>query len=58
MRKPKPTCDRQRQFLFPAADREARLSAEARQRCRQLLGQLLEIVVQAEQATRKDHDDE
>ncbi|MBF8287246.1 MAG: hypothetical protein HW381_354 [Candidatus Rokubacteria bacterium] len=57
MRKRKPKPDRQRQLLFPVADREARLSVEARQRCRQLVVQLLGIVVQAERAARR-HDDE
>lgn len=56
MRKRKPKPDRQRQLLFPGADREARLSVEARQRCRQLVVQLLGIVVQAERAARR-HDD-
>ena len=57
MRKPTPNPDRQRPLLFPVADREARLSMEARQRCRPLLVQLLAIVVQAERATRRHDDD-
>ena len=57
MRKPTPNPDRQRPLLFPVADREARLSLEARQRCRPLLVQLLAIVVQAERATRRHDDD-
>ena len=57
MRKRTPKPDRQRQLLFPVADREARLSVEARQRCRQLVVQLLGIVMQAERAARR-HDDE
>jgi hypothetical protein len=57
MRKRRPKRDRQRQLLFPVADREARLSVEARQRCRQLVVQLLGIVVQAERAARRNDDD-
>lgn len=56
MRKQKPKPDRQRQLLFPVADREARLSVEARQRCRHLVVQLLGIVVQAERAARRNAD--
>jgi hypothetical protein len=57
MRKRRPKPDRQRQLLFPVADRAARLSVEARQRCRQLVVQLLGIVVQAERAARRNDDD-
>jgi hypothetical protein len=57
MRKRRPKPDRQRQLLFPVADREARLSVEARQRCRQLVVQRLGIVVQAERAARRNDDD-
>ena len=57
MRKRRPKRDRQRQLLFPVADREARLSVEARQRCRQLVVQRLGIVVQAERAARRNDDD-
>jgi hypothetical protein len=57
MRKPTPNPDRQRPLLFPVPDREARLSEEARQRCRQLVVQLLGTVVQAErEARRNDHE--
>jgi hypothetical protein len=57
MRKPKPSPVRQRQLLFPVAGQEARLSVEARRRCRQLLAQLLRIVLQAERSPRRDDDD-
>lgn len=57
MRKPNPNPDRQRRLLFPVADREVRLSREARQRCRELLVQLLGIVVQAERAARRHDND-
>ena len=57
MRKRKPKPARQRQFVFPVAERAARLSVEARQRCWQLVAQLLGIVVQAERAARRNDDD-
>ena len=57
MRKPTPKPDRQRPLRFPVADREARLSMEARQCCRPLVVQLLAIVVQAERAARRHDDD-
>jgi len=57
MRKPKSSPVRQRQLLFPVAGQEARLSVEARRRCRQLLVQLLRIVRQAERSPRRDADD-
>jgi hypothetical protein len=57
MRKPKPSPMRQRQLLFPVAGQEARLGVEARHRCRQLLVQLLRIVVQAERSPRRDDDE-
>lgn len=57
MRKRKPKPDHQRQLLFPVADREARLSVEARQRCRQLVVQRLGIVVRAERAARRNDEE-
>ena len=57
MRKTKPSPVRQRPLLFPVAGQEARLSVEARRRCRQLLVQLLRIVLQAERSPRRDDDD-
>jgi hypothetical protein len=56
MREPKPSPGRQRQLLFPVDEREARVSAEARHRCRQLLVQLLRIVLQTERSPRRDDD--
>ena len=56
MRKPKPSPVRQRQLLFPVPAQEARLSMEARLRCRQLLVQLLRIVLQTERSPRRDDD--
>ncbi len=56
MREPKPSPGRQRQLLFPVEDREARLSVEAHLRCRQLLVQLLRLVLQRERAPRREHD--
>ena len=50
MRKTKPSPLRQRPLLFPVAGQEARLSVEARRRCRHLMVQLLRIVLQAERA--------
>ena len=57
MRKPHSSPVRQRQLLFPVAGQEARLSVEARRRCRHLLVQLLRIVLQAERSPRRDADD-
>lgn len=58
MREPKPSPGRQRQLLFPVEDQEARLSVEAHHRCRQLLVQLLRLVLQTERAApRREHDD-
>jgi hypothetical protein len=57
MRKRKPSPVRQRQLLFPVAGQEARLSEEARRRCRQLLVQRLRLVLQAERSPRRDDDD-
>jgi hypothetical protein len=56
MRKAKPSPLRQRQLLFPVAGQEARLSVEARRRCRHLVVQLLRIVLQAERSPRRDDD--
>jgi len=56
MRKAKPSPVRQRPLLFPVAGQEARLSVEARRRCRQLLVQLLRIVLLAERLPRRDDD--
>ena len=56
MRKPKPRQVRQRQLLFPVEAQEARLSVEARHRCRQLLVQLLRIVLQNERSPRREDD--
>ncbi len=57
MRKAKPSPVRQRPLLFPVAGQEARLSVEARRRCRQLVVQLLRIVLRAERSPRRDDDD-
>jgi hypothetical protein len=56
MRKRKPSPVRQRRLRFPVAGQEARLSGEARGRCRPLLVQLLRIVLQAERSPRRDDD--
>lgn len=56
MRKTKPSPLRQRPLLFPVAGQEVRLSVEARRRCRQLVVQLLRIVLQAERSPRRDDD--
>ena len=56
MRKAKPGPVRQRPLLLPVAGQEARLSVEGRRRCRQLLVQLLRIVLQAERSPRRDDD--
>jgi hypothetical protein len=57
MRKPQSSPVRQRQLLFPVAGQEARLSVEARRRCRELLVELLRMVLQAERGPRRDADD-
>ena len=57
MRQTNPSPVRQRPLLFPVAGQEARLSVEARRRCRQLVAQLLRIVLQAERSPRRDDDD-
>ena len=57
MRNPKWSPGRQRPLLFPVAGQEARLSVEARRRCRELLVQLLRMVLQAERGPRRDADD-
>lgn len=56
MRKPNPSPVRQRPLLFPVAGQEARLSVEARRRCRPLLVQLLRIVLRAERSPRGNDD--
>jgi len=56
MRKPKPSPGRQRQLLFPVEDQESRLAVETRPRCRQLLVQLLRVVLQTERSPRRDDD--
>lgn len=56
MRKAKRSPVRQRHLLFPVAGQEARLSEEARRRCRHLLVQWLRIVLQAERSPRRDDD--
>ena len=57
MRKTNPSPVRQRPLLFPVAGQEARSSVEARRRGRQLVVQLLRIVLQAERSPRRDDDD-
>jgi hypothetical protein len=56
MRKAKRSPVRQRPLLFPVAGQELRLSEQAQRRCRQLLVQLLRIVLQAERSPRRDDD--
>ena len=57
MRKTNPSPVRQRPLLYPVAGQEARLAVEARRRCRQLVVQLLRMVLQAERSPRRDDDD-
>lgn len=57
MRRAKPSPLRQRQLFFPVAGQEMRLSVEARRWCRQLLVQLLRLVLQAERSPRRGDDD-
>jgi hypothetical protein len=56
MREPKRSPVRQRQLLFLVEGQEERLFAEACRRCRQLLVQLLRIVLQTERSPRRDDD--